>query len=133
LQVIRGELTADQLAPDAAPCHAWDILEPDEVVQLRRCSLSRIYQWAAEGVLQGPAGKPIRFFGWSVLELLKPAAAPPVTATPSPSKPEAPTPRPTHRAKAKPKPKLLLPFPGRNRSKRLEGSPSPRTDGCNAV
>lgn len=76
LDVLRGECTKDQLSLDAAYCHPLDIVTVEEVMALRRCKKSHVYWLREKGILKGPAGSPIVFYGSSVLALLSPATPP---------------------------------------------------------
>lgn len=109
LDVLRGLAPREQLRPDAPPCLPRDMLDPDEVAALRRCRPKTVYDWRSKGRLHGPEGRPVMFYGWSVLQLLGPTNAP---EEPKEIAPKEPTPIPT---KPSARSRVVLPYPGRSR------------------
>jgi hypothetical protein len=76
LDVIRGNATKDDLAPDAPYCHEKDLLTPKEAAQIRQCKVKTVYSWlkpvdGRKACLFGLLDEPIRVFGWSLIRLMQ--------------------------------------------------------------
>lgn len=104
LQVLRGEVTRDQLEPDSPPCHETDMLTSLEVAKLRVCSDNTVHNARRKGLLRGTPAEPYRFFGWSVLQFIgwlppEPPVEKPTTPVPPPPRPR-PSPRPSEPIRA---------------------------------
>ena len=121
LDVIRGKATMDELAPDASYCHWKDRLTPEEVAEIRGCSVKSVYERLKPGpgrkpCLFGPPGKPIRVFGWSVIQFMGESNPPSMPETLLAAKPVASAvTRPRTPRFVCPKSRVVLPYPGQNR------------------